>query len=217
MISEEEFTSKRIVLVENLISQGIEDKKVLEAIEKIPRHLFVPKEEIDRAYYNIPLEIKKGQTISQPYTIAVMLEALELKKGNKVLEIGSCSGYNSALISYLVGNKGFVYTLEIVPELVKISKKNIKKLGIKNVKILKKDGSLGLPKHAPYDKIIITAACPRIPEPLIKQLKEKGIIVAPVGPRFSQRMIKAVKIKGKLRKTSLGFFMFVPMKGKYGY
>jgi len=217
MISGEEFTRKRIALVETLRGQGIEDEKVLEAFGKIPRHLFVPKEELDLAYHNIPLEVAKGQTISQPYTIAVMLEALELKKGDKVLEVGSCSGYNAALIAHIIGEKGFVYTTEIVPELVAISEHNLNKMKIKNIKIIATDGSLGWPENAPYDKIIITAACPKIPPPLIEQLKEKGIIVAPVGPRFSQRMIKAVKEKEKLKHESLGFFMFVPLRGKYGY
>ncbi|MBW2994814.1 protein-L-isoaspartate(D-aspartate) O-methyltransferase [Candidatus Woesearchaeota archaeon] len=217
MISEKEFGNRRKVMVENLRDQRIEDENVLEAFEKIPRHVFVPKQQLDLAYHNIPLEIAQGQTISQPYTIAVMLEALELKKGDKVLEVGTCSGYNAALIGYVVGSRGFVCTTEIVPELVAVSEYNLNKLGIKNVEIIATDGSLGWPEKAPYDKIIVTAACPRIPPLLIEQLKENGILVAPVGPRFGQRMIKAVKKEGRLRKTSLGMFVFVPLKGKYGY
>jgi protein-L-isoaspartate(D-aspartate) O-methyltransferase len=217
MAGEEEFAVKRKELVVTLRQEGIHDEKVLDAFEKIPRHLFVPKEFLDLAYHNMPLEIAEGQTISQPYTIAVMLEALELKKGDKVLEIGSCSGYNAALIAHIVGKSGFVYTTEIIPKLAAVSENNISKIKIRNIQIIAADGSLGWPENAPYDKIIVTAACPKMPPPLIKQLKERGIIVAPVGTMWSQQVIKAVKIRGKITEESLGFFVFVPLKGKYGF
>ena len=221
MVSEDELGRRRAAMVENLRQQGIQDENVLDAFEKIPRHLFVPNELLDLAYTDIPLEIAEGQTISQPYTIAVMLEALELKKGDKVLEVGTCSGYNAALIAHIVGKRGFVYTTEIISELAALADKNLKKLDIKqdikNVEVIETDGSLGWQEKAPYDKIIVTAACPKIPEPLVGQLKENGIIVAPVGPMFGQQMVKAVKQDGKLKKESLGMFMFVPLKGKYGY
>jgi len=214
---DDKFKAKREELAKALIMQGISDKNVLDAIRKIPRHLFVNPGDEGSAYFNIPLEIAKGQTISQPYTIAVMLQALELKKGEKVLEIGTCSGYNAVLISELVGKDGFVYTTEIVPELINISKSNIAKLGIKNIEVIETDGSQGWEKNSPYDKIIITAACPEIPKPVIGQLKPGGIVVAPVGPVFGQKMVKLTKLKKGLKEENLGEFMFVPLKGKYGY
>ncbi|MCX8147471.1 MAG: methyltransferase domain-containing protein, partial [Candidatus Woesearchaeota archaeon] len=146
--------------------------------------------------------------------IMIMLQALEPKESDKVLEIGTGSGYNAALLSKLVKK---VVTTEIIPELVEYAKKNLKKAGIKNVEVFHSDGSRGHKKEAPYDKIIVTAACPEIPLPLIEQLKENGIIVAPVGPLYSQKMIKGTKKKGKLVLEELGDFVFVPLKGKHGY
>jgi len=203
-------------LIKELKGQGIKDKRVLEAIKKIDRKKFVPKELRNEAYENTALPLKKGQTISQPYTVAVMLEALELKKGDKVLEIGTGSGWNAALIAEII-NPGKVYTLEIVDELIELARENIKKFNLNNVKIIKNDGGLGYEKEAPYDKIILTAACPKIPEILIKQLKENGILVAPVGFRYGQNMIKLKKKNGRTYEENLGNFIFVPLIGKEGY
>ena len=210
------FKNQRKKLVEEVRGQGIKDRKVLNAILKIPRHLFVPKELINQSYGNYPLSLDKGQTISQPYTAAIMLESLELKKGNKVLEIGTASGWDACLIAEII-KPGVVYTVEITPELVEFAKKNLKKLNIKNVTIIYGDGSQGYGEKAPYDKIILTAACPRIPQPLIEQLKENGIIVAPVGPKYGQKLVKCIKKNGKLSIQELGDFMFVPLKGKHSY
>lgn len=205
-------------LMEHWISSGIiNDKKVIEAFKKIPRELFVSEERKEGAYGDYPLPIGKGQTISQPTTVMIMTQALELKEGDKVLEVGSGSGYQAAIISDIVGSNGKVISAEIVDELVESAKINIKKLKLKNVEIIRHDGSKGYEKEAPYDKIIITAACPKIPNPLIKQLKENGIIVAPVGDMNEQEMIKGRKINGKLAEENLGDFMFVPLKGKHGY
>ena len=205
-------------LVEHWISSGIiKDKKIIEAFRKVSRELFVAEERKEEAYGDYPLPIGKGQTISQPTTVMIMTQALELKEGDKVLEVGSGSGYQAAIIANIVGDNGRVISTEIVDELVESAKSNIKKLKLKNVEIIKHDGSKGYAKEAPYDKIIITAACPKIPNPLIKQLKEGGIIVAPVGNMNEQEMIKGRKIKGKLIKENLGDFMFVPLKGKHGY
>ncbi|MEM4248434.1 MAG: protein-L-isoaspartate(D-aspartate) O-methyltransferase [Candidatus Nanoarchaeia archaeon] len=213
----EQFEIERKALIKELIEMGIKDKAVLEAINKVPRHFFVPGDLLKEAYANYPLPIPGMQTISQPYTVAFMLEALELKRGQKVLEIGTGSGWNAALIAHLVGIRGKVITTEIVPELINFSKQNIKKFGLKNIKIIETDGSQGYAKEAPYDRIIVTAACLEIPIPLVEQLKERGIIVAPVGPSYNQEMIKARKVKGRLKRKSLGFFAFVPLTGKYGY
>lgn len=202
-------------LLEELKNQGIIDKKVLNAIKKIKRELFVPKKYKDQAYENHPLPIKKNQTISQPYTVAFMLQALDLKKQDKVLEIGTGSGYNSALIQGIT--KTTVYTIEIIKDLVIFSKSNLKKAKIKKVKVYHHDGSKGFPKFKPYDKIIITAACPELPKNLIKQLKDKGILVAPIGSRYSQQLYKITKNKDKIKIENLGNFIFVPLTGKQGF
>ncbi|MBI2655198.1 protein-L-isoaspartate O-methyltransferase [Candidatus Woesearchaeota archaeon] len=205
-------------LMEHWVSSGIiKDKKVIEAFKKVPRELFVAEERKEEAYGDYPLPIGEGQTISQPTTVMIMTQALELKKGDKVLEVGSGSGYQAAIIADIIGNKGKLISTEIVNNLAELAKENIKKLKLKNAEIIKHDGSKGYAKEAPYDKIIITAACPKIPNPLIKQLKEGGVIVAPVGNMNEQVMIKGKKIDGKIIEENLGEFMFVPLKGKHGY
>ncbi|MBM3200256.1 protein-L-isoaspartate(D-aspartate) O-methyltransferase [Candidatus Woesearchaeota archaeon] len=210
-----DFEAAREKLIDELKLEGIKDVKVLEAFSKIHRDLFVPDEMLSESYANIPLPIGYGQTISQPYTIAIMLEALGLKPGDKVLEAGTGSGYNAALIGHIVGSKGKVFTTEIVPELVNRSKDKIRGVGLKNIKVVNCDGSLGYAKEAPYDKIIVTAACREIPPLLLEQLRDNGVLVAPVGSRHEQRMLKVRKTGNKLDIKSLGFFVFVPLKGAY--
>jgi protein-L-isoaspartate(D-aspartate) O-methyltransferase len=146
-----------------------------------------------------------------------MTEALEVEKGQKILEIGTGSGWQASILSYLVGEKGFVYSIEIIEELAEFAKKNLKKLGIKNVEVVEKDGSEGLKEKAPFDRIIVTAACPDIPKTLIDQLKDGGIMVIPVGNLYLQDMLVVKKMKGKIEKKSIGSFMFVPLVGKYGF
>ena len=209
-------TSKQDLLEFWTKSKIITDKKLLSAFKKIPRENFIPESMKEEAYEDIPLPIGEGQTISQPTTVMLMTQALELKPGDKVLEVGAGSGYQAAIIAYIVGKKGKVITTEIIPALMEMVNKNLKKLGIKNVHIINTDGSLGYEKEAPYGRIIVTAASPAIPKPLEGQLKEGGIIVIPVG-EFEQDMVKAIKKAGKLEKTSLGAFRFVPLKGKYGF
>lgn len=205
-------------LINYWINSGIiKDFNVIKAFRKIPRENFILKDYKKRAYEDIALPIKAGQTISQPSTVVFMLDKLELKKGNKVLEIGTGSGYNAALMSILVGRKGKVYTTEIIKELVSFAKKNIEKLKLKNVRLLHLDGSKGYDKEKPYDRIIVTAACPEIPNALIEQLKEGGILIAPVGGKESQNMIKCIKIKGRILYENLGGFRFVPLKGRQGW
>jgi protein-L-isoaspartate(D-aspartate) O-methyltransferase len=192
----------------------VKNRKIIDAFIKIPREEFVPAEFRFQAYNDTALPTYEGQTISQPTTIMIMMDSLELTKKDKVLEIGAGSGYQAALLSLLCKK---VYSFENNKTLVEFARKNLEKINIKNAEVIFGDGSLGYEKAAPYDKIIVTAACPVIPEPLIKQLKEKGIIVAPVGNPFSCQMIKGRKIKGKLNTESLGYFSFVPLKGKHGY
>ena len=195
----------------------IKDKRLLNAFKRIPREKFVRKEHLEEAYGDYPLSIGKCQTISQPTTVMLMTQALELKANDKVLEIGTGSGYQAAIISKIIGKKGKIISTEIVPELAKFARQNIENLKLKNVEIIRHDGSKGYIDEAPYDKIIITAACPRIPKPLISQLKENGIIVAPVGNLNEQAMVKARKKGNKLIEENLGQFMFVPLKGRYGH
>ncbi|MBN2422640.1 protein-L-isoaspartate(D-aspartate) O-methyltransferase [Candidatus Woesearchaeota archaeon] len=216
--SEKNSNEKKIsILINEIIDMGVSDKKILHAIKKVPRDLFVRKENLNEAYENYPLPIGFGQTISQPYTVAFMIEQLELKQGEKVLEIGTGSGYNASIMAKIVEPNGKILSVEILSDLIEFAKQNLKKAGIKNVHVIHGDGSVGYSDEAPYDKIIVTAGCPEIPNPIIEQLKEEGIIVAPVESLFGQEMIKLIKHKDSLAIKKLGNFSFVPLKGKKGY
>jgi len=195
----------------------ITDENLLEAFRKVRREDFILKKYVDKVYDDYPLPILSGQTISQPTTIMIMTQALEPKPGHRILEIGSGSGYQAAILSEVVGSSGSVVTTEIIPELAEFAKKNIKQAGINNVVVIHYDGSKGYEKEAPYDRIMITAACPKFPDHLINQLKDGGILVAPIAAMFDQVMIKAVKRKDGVKKENLGMFKFVPLKGKHGY
>lgn len=197
-----------------LSNEIITDKKLIEAFQEIKREKFIDKSYLDEAYGDYPLPIGYNQTISQPTTVMIMIQALELKPTDKVLEVGSGSGYCAAIMSKLAKK---IITTEIITELVELAKNNIKKQKIRNTEVIEYDGSQGYKKQAPYDKIMVTAACPSIPEPLIQQLKENGMIIAPVQSFIDQQMIKGKKIKNKIETISLGSFRFVPLKGKYGY
>ncbi len=205
---------------ENLINYWkktklITDKRVLAAFEKIEREDFVLDEYKKQAYEDVPLPIKADQTISQPTTIMIMTQALELKKGDKVLEIGAGSGYQAALIAEIV-KPSIVYTIEFLSELALFARNNLEKAGIKNVKVICADGSKGYEKEKPYSKIIVTAACPKVPKPLLEQLKDGGILVAPVGSLYGQKMLKISK-NDELKVEDLGEFIFVKLKGEYGW
>jgi len=199
----------------------IEDKNVIEAFRKIKRENFIPENLKEEAYVDMPLDIGYGQTISQPTTVAIMTQALDLKKGMKVLEIGTGSGYQASIIGQIIGKTGHVYSVERIHELISYAKHNIKKTGLKNITVIESDGSLGYANKAPYDRIIVTAACPEIPQELLKQLKQKGILVVPVGSEpYSQRMLrieKLDKLGKKYNEKNLGDFIFVPLRGKYGF
>jgi protein-L-isoaspartate(D-aspartate) O-methyltransferase len=198
-------------------SLGFSDTE-LNAFRDVNRENFVPENLKNRAYEDAPLPLMRGKTISQPTTVIMMTAALELKDGEKVLEVGSGSGYQSAIIAKIVGEKGKVITTEVIPELVTFAKNNLSKSGISNVFVHEEDGSKGIKQEAPYDKIIITAACKEFPKPLLEQLKPGGIIVGPVGDRNEQEMVKGIKGKdGKLSLEFLGPFLFTPMYGKYGF
>lgn len=196
----------------------IHDYDVMVAFSHVPRENFVLEEQRRYAYDNSPLPIIHGQTISQPLIVVQMTEELELKKGYKVLEVGAGSGYQAALIAHIVGLEGKVISTEIIPEVADFARINLERTGIKNVEVVDWDGSTGYEKEAPYDRIIVTAACPQIPLPLIEQLKPGGIIVAPVGSLYYQNLVKLTKYKnGRLEEKVLYGCMFVPLTGKYGF
>ena len=199
----------RKVMVKNQIeARGISSPRVLNAMKEVERHLFVPKSYVDEAYADHPLPIGKGQTISQPYIVALMSELCELNGSEKVLEIGTGSGYQAAVLSLLAKK---VYSIEIVPGLGKAATKKLKDLGYDNVTVRIGDGYKGWPEKAPFDVIILTAAPPLIPQALIDQLRDDGgILVAPEGD-YVQQLVKLRKENGKVQKETLSYVRFVPM------
>ncbi|MGB9715392.1 MAG: protein-L-isoaspartate(D-aspartate) O-methyltransferase [Thermodesulfovibrionales bacterium] len=197
-----------------LIPRGIRDERVLKAMKKVPRHLFVDEEIQYKAYDDMALPIGEGQTISQPYMVAIMTELLELKGNEKVLEVGTGSGYQAAILAELSRE---IYTVDRIPALVEKAKERFRLLNYKNIHTKVGDGTLGWAEEAPFDRIIITAATPQIPDPLIEQLSEEGIIVAPVGDRLSQQLIKLKRSKGRILKERHTPCVFVPLIGKYGW
>lgn len=211
--------SRREKLVEYLIRTGYLTKpETIEAMKKVPRHLFVPAEILEYAYEDTPLHIYEGQTISAPHMVAMMLELLVLKKGQRVLEIGTGTGYHAALVAELVGEEGHVYTMENNEKMYKFAVENLKKTGYSHiVTVIYADGSLGLKAHAPYDRIFLTCAAPKPPPPLFSQLKDEGILLVPVGGRFYQELYRYRKRGAQLEKENFGGCIFVPLTGKYGF
>ncbi len=202
-------------MVENQIkARGIKDERVLKAMLKVPRHLFVDEALREQAYGDFPLPIGEGQTISQPYIVALMTEALELKGNERVLEVGTGSGYQTAILAELAL---WVYTIEKYFRLLERAKKILMELGYKNIIFRLGDGTLGWPEAAPFDAIIVTAGAPEIPKPLIEQLSEGGRIVIPVGDEFSQVLIKGIKKGGILHTQTLEAVRFVKLVGAYGF
>ncbi|MBM3253328.1 MAG: protein-L-isoaspartate(D-aspartate) O-methyltransferase [Candidatus Omnitrophica bacterium] len=195
---------------EQIVARGIRDKNVINAMLKVPRHNFVPTDEIKYAYIDSPLSIGEGQTISQPYIVAYMTEALNLRPEDKVLEIGTGSGYQAAVLAELVRE---VYTIEIIETLAKNAALTLERLGYKNIKLKCGDGFLGWPQEAPFDAIIITAAPKKIPQPLIEQLKIGGRMVLPLGDIY-QELVLITKTKEGIIKRNLGAVSFVPMTGE---
>jgi len=197
-----------------LIPRGIKDERVLRVMNKVPRHLFVNESIQYKAYEDMALPIGEGQTISQPYMVAVMTELLELKGTEKVLEVGTGSGYQAAILSELSTE---VYTIERFEKLAQEARKKFQELSYNNIYVKSGDGTLGWPEKAPFDRIIITAGTPQIPDPLIQQLAQGGIIVAPVGERFSQQLIRVKKSDRELSEESHTMCVFVPLVGQYGW
>lgn len=213
-VEEDEFKQLRLEMVEESIKGwGISDPDVLRAMQGVPRHLFVPPEHIQSAYQNHPLPIGYGQTISQPFMVAWMTELMELKPGDKVLEIGTGSGYQAAVLAEL----GYVdvYSIEIVPELAVFAAKNLEKSNYIDVNGKQGDGYYGWEEFAPYDAIIVTAAPDHLPLPLVQQLAEGGRIVIPIGPPgFYQTLWQFKYVGGELVAINLGGVTFVPFTGE---
>lgn len=190
----------------------------INSFNELKRENFILKELENSAYEDVPLPILREKTISQPTTVMIMTHALELKEGEKVFEVGSGSGFQAAIIAKIIGKKGRVISSEVIPELVVFSKKNLRNSDIYNVEIHEMDGSKGIEEEAPFDKIIVTAACKDFPPILLEQLKPGGIIVAPVGNEENQMMVKAVKHENNdLEYEFLGPFLFSPLYGDYGF
>jgi protein-L-isoaspartate(D-aspartate) O-methyltransferase len=209
--SKGDFKAMREKMVETQIrARGVKDPRVLSAMLKVARHLFVPKDLQTSAYADHPLPIGEGQTISQPYIVALMTELLELKGEEKVLEVGTGSGYQAAILAELAKE---VYTIEIIESLANVAKKTLFQLGYKNMMVRTGDGYLGWPEVAPFDAIIVTAAPGHIPQPLLDQLREGGRMVVPVGTH-SQVLKKIVKRSGRIETTDITPVIFVPMTGE---
>ncbi|MCX7846136.1 MAG: protein-L-isoaspartate(D-aspartate) O-methyltransferase [Dictyoglomaceae bacterium] len=209
-----EHKKKRQELINHLKEEGITSESVLRTLGKISRHLFIPKELEEIAYENQALPIGEFQTISQPFIVALMTQALELTGEERVLEIGTGSGYQTAILAELSKE---VFTVERIESLLEKAKKLLEFLGYENIYFKLGDGTEGWEEFAPYDRIIVTASAPDIPFPLWEQLKENGIIVIPIGSREYQNLYKITKKADKKKIENLGGVVFVPLIGKFGW
>jgi protein-L-isoaspartate(D-aspartate) O-methyltransferase len=207
-----DFASERQRMVrEQLMSRGIHDERVLAAMSKVPREEFVPADERAAAYTDNPLPIGYDQTISQPYIVAFMTEQLHPKPSDRVLEVGTGSGYQAAILAELVSE---VYSIDIVEPLAKSAEATLQRLGYKNVQLKASDGYKGWPENAPFDAITVTCAPDRVPRPLTDQLKEGGRMIIPVGDRFAQELYLLEKKNGQLKQSATLPVRFVPMTGE---
>ncbi|NPE29785.1 protein-L-isoaspartate O-methyltransferase [Methanococcoides sp. SA1] len=204
------------ILIRALKTNGTDDR-VLNAMRKVPRHLFLPEDMLSFAYADTPLPIGYDQTISAPHMVAIMCDLLKITEGMTILEIGSGSGYNAAVMAELAGENGKVYTVERIPELVDLARNNLERAGYSNVTVIHDDGSCGLPEHAPYDRIAVTSVAPEVPPPLREQLSKNGIMVIPVGTQSQNLVVVKKDSKGNITHKAMGEVIFVPLIGKYGF
>lgn len=212
--SQDQYKQRRMNMVATqIIARGITDEEVIKAMKKVERHLFVPSNYAHRAYDDGPLPIGYGQTISQPYIVAYMTEILKLDSTDRVLEIGTGSGYQAAILAEICKT---VYTIEVVPQLGSRSKNLLSILGYDNIFVMVGDGYKGWPEHAPFDAIIVTCAPTHIPEPLQEQLEEGGRMIIPVGERYVQQLVLMGKKDGKLKRKNVLPVLFVPMVDEDG-
>jgi protein-L-isoaspartate(D-aspartate) O-methyltransferase len=211
----QDFEAERLDMVARQIrDRGIRSARLLDAMETVPRHLFVPAEWIRGAYADEPLPIGGGQTISQPFMVAAMADALSLEGHERVLEVGCGSGYQAAVLSRLARE---VIAVETQPVLVASARERLARMDYANVIVERGDGSEGWPASAPYDAILVTAAAPEVPQPLIDQLAEGGRLVIPVGGSKHQELMRIVKREGRITERSLYSCRFVPLLGRYGW
>jgi protein-L-isoaspartate(D-aspartate) O-methyltransferase len=199
---------------EQIAARGIADPRVLAAMREVPRHLFVEPDLADRAYEDAPLPIAEGQTISQPYMVGLMSEALELEGAERILEIGTGSGYQTAILSRLCRR---VFTIETLPTLALQAEALLKRIGCDNVVFRVGDGTLGWPEEAPFDAILVTAGAPDLPRPLLEQLAVDGVMVIPVGEDRAQVLKRVRRTPGGMEEEDLGECRFVKLLGKHGW
>lgn len=199
---------------EQIRLRGITDERVLRAFARVPRHRFVPPDVQKEAYGDHPLPIGSGQTISQPYIVALMTDSLRLQGHERVLEIGAGSGYQTAILAELALE---VFAVERLPELMAAGKGRLYDLGYLNVHLSMGNGTLGWPEHAPFDAILVSAACPEVPAPLLAQLNEGGRMVLPIGPQDAQSLVAIETHRGVARHRTLTSCVFVPLVGQYGW
>ena len=203
--------ARRSMIERDLVGRGIKDARVLEVMGSLERELFVPDKVRPQAYEDRPLPIGAGQTISQPYMVALMTELLGLKGSERVLEIGTGSGYQTAVLAKLAAQ---VYSIEIIPSLSQRAKALLEQLGLDNVRLRVGDGFFGWEEHGRYDAILVTASAPKIPEPLWEQLREGGRLIMPLGQdRQTQRLVRATKVDGKQVIENISGVVFVPLTG----
>jgi protein-L-isoaspartate(D-aspartate) O-methyltransferase len=211
------YEQERRQLVTNLCREGyIKTDRVKRAFLMVPREVFIPDSLKKYAYVDTPLDIGQGQTISAPHMVAIMCESLDIKDNQKILEVGTGSGYHAAIVAQLSGDTGQVYTIERFESLAKKAKENFKQIGITNVIVEIGDGSCGLPSYRPYNRIYVTCAAPYIPQPLIEQLQDPGKLIIPIGDMYCELTLLE-KEKGKTVLHHLGGCVFVPLVGKYGH
>jgi len=209
------YTGQRHQMVEGQIrSRGIRNERVLAAVEKVPRHIFVPADMLGMAYDDRPLPIGDGQTISQPYIVALMTELLDPHIGDRVLEIGAGSGYQAAILAELASE---VITIERIPAVAAQARRNLAAAGCRKVEVVLGDGTLGYPPKAPYQGILITAGTPEVPPPLTGQLADGGRLVAPVGLHGIQELVRIVREGERMRRDTHGGVVFVPLIGEFGW
>jgi protein-L-isoaspartate(D-aspartate) O-methyltransferase len=207
-------TTQELAIQEQIIERGIKNPKLIKAFREVPREFFLPPDRRDQAWFDGPVPIGHNSTISQPYIVALMTNLLGLKGDEKVLEVGTGSGYQAAILSKLAKK---VYSIDIIPELTAEAKDQAKKLDLKNIVFLSTDGSAGYPDAAPFDAIIVTAGSPKIPQPLIAQLKIGGKLVIPVGDEVSQNLLVVTRRAKDIETKSIEAVRFVPLLGRYAW
>ena len=211
------YAREREAMIEGLVAAGhLKSESVIEAMQKVERHLFVPDKMKKYAYSDQPLPVGEEQTISAPHMVAIMCDLLRLEEGLKILEIGAGTGYHACVVAHITG--GNVYSIESKTKLLERARENLKNTSCEGVELIEGDGTEGYEKEAPYDRVYVTAGAPDVPAPLVDQLKVGGLLLIPVGPRYMQNLVLLEKTKsGEVEKKKLSGCAFVPLIGKHGW